>query len=313
MKEKQITTAKRLRSPGGTYFLKNWDLYVMLVPGLLLMIIFRFVPLYGMVIAFKDYNLSQSIAESEWVGLKWFRVLFGNPDFLRSIRNTLCINALEIVFCFFGTIFFALLINEIRNKTYKRIVQTLSYLPYFLSYVVVAGLAIQILMPGNALISTVSKIVGHDIGNILLKEKYFWGIVTAVDMWKTWGWGTILYLAAMSGISPELYEAAKIDGAGKFKQIMNITLPGIKFIVTITLIQRVGAMLGVGFEKIFVLQNSMNLATSEVLDTLNYKMGIINWNTSLSTAISFFSSVVSFILVFCADRFAKMVGEEGLL
>ena len=109
MKEKQITTAKRLRSPGGTYFLKNWDLYAMLVPGLLLMIIFRFVPLYGMVIAFKDYNLSQSIAESEWVGIKWFRVLFGNPDFLRSIRNTLCINALEIVFCFFGTIFFAFL------------------------------------------------------------------------------------------------------------------------------------------------------------------------------------------------------------
>lgn len=132
-------------------------------------------------------------------------------------------------------------------------------------------------------------------------------------MWKTWGWGTILYLAAMSGISPELYEAAKIDGAGKLKQITNVTLPGIRFIIVITLIQRIGGMLGVGFEKIFVLQNGMNLATSEVLDTLNYKMGIINWNSSLSTAISFFSAIISFILVFVADRFAKSIGEEGLL
>ena len=161
--------------------------------------------------------------------------------------------------------------------------------------------------------STVSKLAGHETGNILLKDKYFWGIVTAVDMWKTWGWGTILYLAAMSGISPELYEAAKIDGAGKLKQITNVTLPGIRFIIVITLIQRIGGMLGVGFEKIFVLQNGMNLATSEVLDTLNYKMGIINWNSSLSTAISFFSAIISFILVFVADRFAKSIGEEGLL
>ena len=313
MKANQTAAKKGLKSSGGTYLRRNYDLYAMLLPGIILMIIFRFIPLYGMVIAFKDYNLSQSIAESEWVGLKWFKVLFGNPDFMRSIRNTLCISGLEIIFCFFGTIFFAVLINEIQGKTYKKIVQTFSYLPHFLSYVVVAGLAIQILMPSNALISFLSKVTGKDIGNILLKERYFWGIITAVDMWKTWGWGTILYLAAMSGISPELYEAAKIDGAGKFRQIMNVTLPGIKFIVSITLIQRIGGMLGVGFEKIFVLQNSMNLATSEVLDTLNYKMGIINWNTSLSTAVSFFSSVVSFILVFCADRFTKMIGEEGLL
>ena len=126
-------------------------------------------------------------------------------------------------------------------------------------------------------------------------------------------WETFFYLAAMSGISPELYEAAKIDGAGKFKQIMNVTLPGIKFIVVITLIQRIGSILGIGFEKIFVLQNAMNLGASEVLDTLNYKLGIINWNSSLSTAISFFSSIISFTLVFLSDRFAKMIGEEGLL
>ena len=313
MKVNQKVSTKSLRNSNKTYFLRNYDLYAMLLPGLILMIVFRFVPLYGMIIAFKDYDMSRSIAESPWVGFKWFKILFENPDFLRSIRNTLCINGLEIIFCFFGTILFAILINEIQNKGYKKVVQTLSYLPYFLSYVVVAGLAIQILMPSNAFMSTVSKLVGHEIGNILLKDKYFWGIVTAVDMWKTWGWGTILYLAAMSGISPELYEAAKIDGAGKLKQITNVTLPGIRFIIVITLIQRIGGMLGVGFEKIFVLQNGMNLATSEVLDTLNYKMGIINWNSSLSTAISFFSAIISFILVFVADRFAKSIGEEVLL
>lgn len=313
MKVNQKVSTNTTRSTKKSYFLKNYDLYAMLLPGLILMIIFRFVPLYGMIIAFKDYDMSKSIMESPWVGFKWFEILFTNPDFLRSIKNTLCISGLEIIFCFFGTIFFALLINEIQSKGYKRVVQTFSYLPYFLSYVVVAGLAIQILMPGNSLMRFVSKIVGHDVGNILLKEKYFYGIVTAVDMWKTWGWGTILYLAAMSGISPELYEAAKIDGAGKFKQIMNVTLPGIKFIVVITLIQRIGSILGIGFEKIFVLQNAMNLGASEVLDTLNYKLGIINWNSSLSTAISFFSSIISFTLVFLSDRFAKMIGEEGLL
>ena len=301
MKVNQKVSTNTTRSTKKSYFLKNYDLYAMLLPGLILMIIFRFVPLYGMIIAFKDYDMSKSIMESPWVGFKWFEILFTNPDFLRSIKNTLCISGLEIIFCFFGTIFFALLINEIQSKGYKRVVQTFSYLPYFLSYVVVAGLAIQILMPGNSLMRFVSKIVGHDVGNILRCA----GCAVTER--------AILYLAAMSGISPELYEAAKIDGAGKFKQIMNVTLPGIKFIVVITLIQRIGSILGIGFEKIFVLQNAMNLGASEVLDTLNYKLGIINWNSSLSTAISFFSSIISFTLVFLSDRFAKMIGEEGLL
>lgn len=295
------------------YFIKNYQLYLMLIPGLILMIIFRFVPLYGMIIAFKDYDMSSSIAESPWVGFKWFRILFENPDFLRSVRNTLMINCYEIIFVFFGAIFFAVMINEIQNKWYKRIVQNISYLPHFLSWVVVGGLLIQVLSPNNIFISTLSKILGRDIGNLLLKENYFWGIVTAGEMWKSWGWSTILYLAAMSGISPELYEAAQIDGAGKLRQIFHITLPGIRFIIVITLIQRIGNMLGVGFEKIFVLQNSMNLATSEVLSTLNYKMGILNWNSSLSTAVSFFISIISFTLVFAADRFSKAIGEEGIL
>ena len=308
----QKISAKGFSVINREYIFRNYDLYAMLLPGLILMIVFRFVPLYGMLIAFKDYDMSQSIMKSPWVGLKWFKVLFENPDFGMVLRNTLVINMLDIIFVFFGAILFAILIHEMNCPKYKRVVQTLSYLPHFLSWVVVGGLLIQILSPSNMFMQTVSKLTGRPASNLLLNKNNFWGIVTVGEMWKSWGWSTILYLAAMSGISPELYEAARIDGAGKIRQMLNITLPGIKFIIVTTLLMKIGGMLNIGFEKIFVLQNNMIVETSEVFSTWNYKMGIVNWNSSLSTALSFFEAIVNFALVFIFDRFAKMIGEEGL-
>lgn len=287
--------------------------YLMLLPGLLLILIFRFCPLYGLMAAFKDYDMFRGFAESPWVGLKWFRILFGSRDFFNILRNTLAISFMELFFVFFGSIILALLINEVKNQKYKKLVQTVSYLPHFLSWVVVGGLIIQLLSTDSFLVRGVSRILGIEPQNILMKEKYFYLIVSLGEMWKSVGWGTILYLAAMSGISPELYEAARIDGAGKIKQIFNITLPGIKFIIVITLLMRIGGIMNVGFEKVFVLQNSMILDVAEVFSTYNYKVGIGQWNMSFSTALSFFESLTNFALVFIFDRLAKLMGEEGLM
>lgn len=314
MKTKQKSAVKAAKKTNWKVYLqRNYDLYLMILPGIVFLILFRFVPLYGMSIAFKNYNMSQSIADSPWVGFKWFEVLFENPDFLRVMRNTIVLNLCDLVTCFGGSIVFAILINEVNSAKYKKVVQTISYLPHFLSWVVVGGLITQILNPSGMVMQGIFDILGVKSTNLLLNPKNFYLIATFGEAWKSIGWGTILYLAAMSGIDPGLYEAARIDGAGKIKQIIHITLPGIKFIIVTQLLMKIGAMLGVGFEKVFSLQNDMILSTSEVFSTWNYKMGIINWNMSLSTALSFFEAVVNFMLVFIFDRVAKALGEEGLL
>lgn len=295
------------------YWENNKAYYYMLFPGIILIILFRLFPLYGLTISFKDYDVFRGFIESPWVGLKWFRLLFESPDFLKVFRNTLIISFLDIIFVFFGSIVLAVLINEIRSNSFKRTVQTVTYLPYFLSWVVVGGLITEILSPSGAVMQMFFKIFNMESKNYLLDSKYFYGIVTVGEMWKSSGWNTILYLAAMSGISAELYEAACIDGAGKIRQIIHITLPGIKFIIITTLLMRIGSVMNVGFEKIFVLQNDMILNTAEVFSTYNYKIGIQNWNMSLSSALSFFESVTNFVLVFVFDRVAKLVGEEGIL
>ena len=287
--------------------------YIMLIPGMIFIIVFRFCPLYGMLVAFKDYDMFKGFAESPWVGLKWFKILFESRDFYNILRNTLVISFLDLIFVFFGSILFAILINEIQSKKYKSVVQTISYLPHFLSWVVVGGLVIQLLSSDSFIVRTVANMLNVAPQNILLNQKYFFPVIVAGEMWKSIGWGTILFLAAMSGISPELYEAARVDGAGKFQQIWNITLPGIKFIMVIQLLMRIGGIMNVGFEKVFVLQNSMTLDVAEVFSTYNYKVGIGQWNMSFSSALSFFESLTNFILVFIFDRVAKMLGEEGLL
>ncbi len=312
-KVRKMKTQSKQQKKQSLYWQRMIPYYVMLLPGAILVLIFRFFPLYGMLTAFKDYDMFKSFSESPWVGFKWFKVLFESKDFYNILRNTLSISLLEIIFVFFGSVLLALLINEIQNTKYKKLVQTVSYLPHFLSWVVVGGIMIQLLSSNSALVKGVSLILGIEPTNILLNEKYFYLIVTLGEVWKSVGWGTILYLAAMSGISPELYEAARIDGAGKISQIIHITLPGIKFIMITQLLMRIGGVMNVGFEKIFVLQNSMILDVAEVFSTYNYKVGIGQWNMSYSTALSFFESITNFALVFLFDRFAKLLGEEGLM
>jgi putative aldouronate transport system permease protein len=311
--KKQAETAPAAKPNAAlTYLKNNMTYYLLLLPGLICVILFRFVPLYGMLIAFKSYDINRGFAASEWVGFKWFGVLFQSPAFKDILRNTLSINFLEILVVFTGSIIFALLINEIKNSGFKRLVQTVSYLPYFLSWVVVGGMIMQMLSPDSPLIKWLFSLSGQQPVSLLMQDRNFYPIVVTGELWKNSGWNTILYLAAITGISAELYEAAKIDGAGKFRQIIYITLPGIKYVIILTLLMKVGAMMNVGFEKIFVLQNGMNTHSSEVFSTYNYKIGIGQWNMSLSSALSFFESVVNFILVFGFDRMAKLFGEEGI-
>ncbi|MBQ7574805.1 MAG: sugar ABC transporter permease [Clostridia bacterium] len=310
-REEKLKTEKKKTS--ALYWKNMRPYYLMLLPGLILIIIFRFCPLYGMLVAFKDYDMFRGFSESPWVGLKWFRILFESRDFYNILRNTLVISFLDLIFTFFGSIVFAILINEIQGRRYKKLVQTVSYLPHFLSWVVVGGLVIQLLSSDSFLVRSVADMLNIAPKNILLEQQYFFPVIVVAEMWKSIGWGTILFLAAMSGISPELYEAARVDGAGKFKQIWYITLPGIKFIMVIQLLMRIGGIMNVGFEKVFVLQNSMILDVAEVFSTYNYKVGIGQWNMSFSSALSFFESLTNFILVFVFDRIAKLLGEEGLL
>lgn len=304
---------KRKSDARRVYLKSMGPYYLMLLPGIILIILFRFWPLYGLTAAFKDYNLVKNLSECEWVGVKWFKLLFESRDFLKILRNTMVINILELLFVFGGSIVLAVLINEISNTKYKKFVQTVSYIPHFLSWVVVGGLMVQLLASTGIISRIVALVTNTTPTNLLLKENYFWLIVSLGEMWKSVGWGTILFLAAMSGINQELYEAAKIDGASRIQRILHITLPGIKYIVVLQMLMRIGNMMNVGFEKVFVLQNDLILDTAEVFSTYNYKAGIVQWRTSYSTALSVFESLVNFALVFIFDRIAKLLGEEGLL
>lgn len=294
------------------YFLKHKGLYIMLLPGLIYFIMFRYIPMGGLVIAFKDYNPFVGIWDSAWVGLKQFQKFFDTPDFLRLLRNTLGISILQLILFFPMPIFLSLLMNEVRHNGYKRTVQTLVYIPHFVSWVIVASLTYQLFNVTDGAINHVIKSLTGQTIDVLSNSSAFWGLIVGQDIWKETGYGTIIFLAALAGVDQEMYEAAKIDGAGRWKLIWHITLPAIKGTIITMLILRVGSLLNTGYEQIFLMRNDMNVAAADVFDTYIYTRGILNGQYSFSTAAGLFKSIVGMILVLGSDRLAKRLGESGL-
>ncbi|WP_183583894.1 ABC transporter permease [Paenibacillus rhizosphaerae] len=288
----------------------------MIWPGILLLFVFCYLPMYGVLIAFKDYNLYRGFADSPWVGLKHFRMFFHSPDFWMIMRNTLVVSLLKLLISFPAPIILALMLNEVRKIAFKRVIQTVSYLPHFMSWVIVGGFVISMLSVDNGSINILLMklhLIDEPV-NWLSKPSYFWGILIGSNVWKDIGFSSIVYLAAIAGIDPHLYEAAAMDGAGRFRQIRSITLPSIMPVILIFLILAIGNVLNAGFEDILILTNNGVNAivrdVSDVIDTYVYRTGIQTQRYSYASAVGLFKSVISVGLLIGANRLSRRFGQS---
>lgn len=309
---KNVIAQVNRKSGWGLSLRKHWDLYLLMLPGILYFIIYKYLPMAGIVIAFQDYGVFSGIRGSEWVGLEHFRNMFTDSEFYEIFRNTLVISLYKLFWGFPGPIILAIMLNEIRSIVYKRSIQTLIYLPHFLSWVIIGGVLINLLSPTTGMVNEVLKWFGFEPIFFLTSPNWFRSILIVSDLWKEVGWGAIIYLAAIAGIDPQLYEAAIMDGAGKWKQMLNITLPSMMSTIVIMLLLRLGSILDVGFEQIFVLYNPLVYDVADVIQTYVYRMGITQAEFSYTTAVGLFESVVGLLLVITANRAVKKIGQEGI-
>ncbi len=289
---------------------KNMWLYVMFAPVLLYYIAFKYLPLAGIQIAFKDYTIYQTVAESEWIGFKFFEQFFSSVYFWRLLRNTLMINFYDIVFGFPAPIILALLLNEVTSSVFKRTIQTISYLPHFISTVIICSMVVSFLSLNTGMINNLLANFGVERKSYLLESKYFWTIFTAMNIWKGVGWAAIIYISALTGIDPSLYEAAMVDGAGKIKQLIHITIPGILPTIAIMFILRMGNMMDVASEPILLLYNSQTYETADVFSTYIYRRGLLNADYSFATAVGLFQSVIGFILIVSTNKLSKILSNS---
>lgn len=302
-----------LRRGAAFYLRRDWELYALLLIPLSFVLLFKYAPMSGLVLAFKDYKIARGFWGSEWVGFEVFAEIFGKHDFGRAVRNTLLLNSMDLVFSFTIPVLLAVLLNEIKNVKFKRINQTLLYLPHFLSWIIIGAIAYQLLSESNGVINNLIAMMG---GKRIpfLQEDYNWlASYLAIGIWQSMGWGTIIYLASMSGINPELYEAATVDGAGRWRKVWNVTLPSIRPTIVTLLIMNLGRVMEGSFERIFALQNKATTEFTTTIPVLVYRWGIESGNFSRATALGLFQSVIGLALVLMADRVAKKLGEDGLL
>ncbi|CAH1211592.1 putative multiple-sugar transport system permease YteP [Paenibacillus auburnensis] len=284
------------------------DLQSMVWPGIIFVAIFSYIPMYGVVMAFQQYDIFNGILESPWVGFMHFRMFFEAPEFWNVMRNTIVISLLKLVITFPAPILLALMLNEVGSMGFKRLVQTVSYLPYFLSWVIVSGFVFSLLSVDNGTVNFVLERLNltHEPVNFLAVPEYFWSILVSVNVWKEIGFGSIVYLAAIAGVDPAMYEAASIDGASRFKQIFTITLPSISPVIIIFMILAIGNLLSAGFEDILLLATNPILRPySDVIDTYVYRVGILNARFSYATAVGLFKAVISVILLVTANKIAR--------
>lgn len=292
---------------------KDMWLYILLLPGLIYFLIFKYLPMWGVTIAFQNFNPYLGFWNSEWVGFHHFTTFFNNPDFLRLLRNTMILAVYDLVFFFPAPIIAALLLNEVRVGFFKRMVQTMIYVPHFISMVIVASMTYVFLTTnGGVLNELIAAITGHKI-NFLADPNWFRPLIILQIMWKETGWGTIIFLAALASVDLEQYEAAVVDGASRWQRMWHITLPAISSTIVILLILRLGNFLDNGFEQIFLMTNSLNRSVADVFDTYVYTVGITQGAFSYSTAVGLFKSVVGIILIYGSNYLAKRFGQEGII
>ena len=285
------------------HFHSTWQNYLMLAVPAVLVFLFSYIPLFGLLMAFEDYNPAKGIFGSPFVGLKWFRVAMEMPDFWKVVRNTLSISLGKIVFCQLFSIVFAILLNEVRRKGAKRLVQTVTYFPHFLSWVVMGGVFTELL--GNkGMINLLIRLLGGKSIFFLGNYQYFQGTMIALHVWKEFGWGAIVYLAAMTNINPELYEAATIDGANRFKQTWHVTLPGISVTIVMMVVLALGTIMSAGFDQMLIMYNPAVYETGDIIDTFVYRQGLLESQYFMATAIGLFKSVIGAALMIITNALA---------
>ncbi|WP_082295099.1 ABC transporter permease [Sporosarcina ureilytica] len=312
IKERKRSESQKKRSELRKNIAKNKMIYLMIAPGLLYLFIYKYIPMFGMIIAFQDYKPYLGIAGSEWVGLEHFKRLFTSSDFWMILKNTLVLFALQILIYFPIPIILSLMLNELRKEYYKKTIQTMIYLPHFMSWVVVVSISYVLLTLDGGIINGLLKNFGLKEINFLLDSSWFRPMYILQIIWREAGWGTIIFLAAIASVDPQLYEAAKMDGANRFRQMWHITLPAIKSVIIILLILKIGDVLELGFEHVYLLLNSTNRHVAEIFDTYVYVAGLRQGQFSYATAVGLFKGVVGLILVVFANWLAKKNGEEGI-
>jgi putative aldouronate transport system permease protein len=303
-----------LRTSGlGIRLKKSLPVYMLLLPGLALLVLFHYVPIYGIMIAFKDFSPFRGILGSPWAGLKYFAYFLREESFWKALRNTVVINAYQLAFGFPVPILFALLLNELWSNPYKKTIQTISYLPYFISWVVAASLVTTILSPSTGIVNGfLERVFGIEPVYFLGRQKYFRSVVVVSGIWKSFGFQSVYYIASLASIDTNLYEAAAIDGAGRLRQTWHITLPGLRNIIVVLLVLQVGTMINIGFEQLYLLGNPIVYEVGDVISTYVYRLGIENTQFSLTAAIGLTQSLVNFALVFGANRLARAVAGWSL-
>lgn len=287
-------------------------LWLLVIPGIIWYIVFAYMPMYGLIIGFKDFSPYRGIAGSPWVGFMWFEQFFESQFFWRLIRNTLLLNIYNIIYSFPVPIILAILLNEVQHSWYKRAAQTISYLPHFVSTVVVVGMMANFLSPVNGIVNRIIVALGGKSTNFMIMPEWFRTLYIISGIWQGAGWGSIIYLAALSGIDPQLYEAATVDGASKLKQLWHISIPGILPTIIIMLILNLGRILSVGYEKIILMYNSATYETADVINTYVYRRGLQSGEYSFGTAVGMFQSVINFIFIICANKFSRRLTEISL-
>ena len=292
--------------------IKYREMYLLFLIPFVYLIIFKYVPILGNVLAFRKYSASAPLFGTRWMGLTYFKMLFEDVNFYNRFLNTVVLSIENLVIGFPIPIIFALLVNEIKNKNAKKFIQTVSYLPHFISIVVVVGFINKLLSPNSGAINMLRLNLGMNSINYIAKPEWFRTIYIVSEIWQNMGWNAIIYIAALSGVDSQLYEAAMIDGAGRWKQTVHVTIPGIMPTIVITLIMSVGSMLAIGYEKVLLLMNNLNKETADIISTYVYRLGIVDSNYSYSTAVGLFNAVVGLILVCSANYVCRKVSDTSL-
>ncbi len=307
-----IPSARRERSFNLKKIISQRWLHFLVLPAFIITLIFHYVPIYGLVIAFKNYNVAKGILGSPWVGLKWFQLFIENPMFYRLFKNTFLLGFYSILWGFPAPILLALLLNEITHARFKRLVQTVSYLPHFISIVIIVGMLKTFASIDNGLFNQVMAFMGKEPVNFFAEAEYFRTLFVASDIWQQAGWGSIVYLAALSGVDEQMYEAALMDGANRWHKLWYITLPSLVPTITILFIMRVGHIFGANFEKVLLMQNPQTYAMSDVISTYVYREGIEGGRFSYTSAVGLFMSIISFIFLYTTNKLSKKFSENSL-
>ncbi|MDR2484317.1 MAG: ABC transporter permease subunit [Treponema sp.] len=306
------TLAERKRLDRIIYIKRSWMLYLMLLLPMAFFAVFRYIPMWNIQIAFKDYNIFRGVGESPWVGMKWFAAAFQSRDFLNALRNTILLNLLDLIIGFPAPVILAILLNECAFRMFKKFSQTVMYLPHFLSWIIISGIASQLFAPSGGVINVALAKIGLGPVEFLMKPNMWVGTYIGLGVWKEMGWGTIIYLAAITGINPEIYEAAEVDGAGRWGKIWHVTLPGIRSTIIVLLIMNLGRILGSEFDRPYTMGNPSVMQVADVIGTMVYRVGIRSGQFSLTSAVGLFQSAVCVIFLLAANSLSKKFGERGI-